>query len=472
MMKGWLLILLTLLLPCRGRADFISTESLLQDPSPVEWSALARYNGTITRQQFNDRLNSVFDPFHGMAPFITITDKSVQVFSSDNHTLQPLVEVTFAESVDKVQGVTESYRTPEMIRNLQKIWSDKPLTWLHVAIEPADIGGDWANMEDRSTVYRGYGLINEGDLNLTVSKVLAKRLRELGAEVFVTRDTNAPVSHWTPQELLPEAAIMLTDKPYLLPQAYTQRTRGLSASSPRRVQVAAEVLLTKTAEAYARAEKVRENFQPDITIVLQHNATDRSGNGRLTPRNRNIFFVHGAYTAKELSRDLRQRLRLLTKLLANVTPVETEVACRIAEHFKEATGYLPVMYGDSNTTRMVTPDNNYVVARNIALNRIHDGPVVVTEPYFMNERVTLKRLLAGDYDGTMNIDGKAYISIYREYAEGVVSGLLDAYGLPKTGENSELAEGSDNASTSNATPVSPNGTTSNSTNDPTQPPAL
>ena len=38
-----------------------------------------------------------------------------------------------------------------------------------------------------------------------------------------------------------------------------------------------------------------------------------------------------------------------------------------------------------------------MVARNLAFNREHDGPVVVTEPYFMNEHVTLQRLLAGDY---------------------------------------------------------------------------
>jgi hypothetical protein len=31
-----------------------------------------------------------------------------------------------------------------------------------------------------------------------------------------------------------------------------------------------------------------------------------------------------------------------------------------------------------------------VVARNLAINREHDGPVVITEPYFMNEPVRHK----------------------------------------------------------------------------------
>ena len=68
-----------------------------------------------------------------------------------------------------------------------------------------------------------------------------------------------------------------------------------------------------------------------------------------------------------------------------------------------------------------------MVARNLAFNREHDGPVVVTEPYFMNEHVTLQRLLAGDYKGTRLEAGRQRESIFREYANCVAAGLVDAY---------------------------------------------
>jgi hypothetical protein len=45
----------------------------------------------------------------------------------------------------------------------------------------------------------------------------------------------------------------------------------------------------------------------------------------------------------------------------------------------------------------------------------------------MNQPVTLRRLLAGDYRGTKLIVGKARRSIYREYAEAVAQGMVDAY---------------------------------------------
>jgi hypothetical protein len=73
-----------------------------------------------------------------------------------------------------------------------------------------------------------------------------------------------------------------------------------------------------------------------------------------------------------------------------------------------------------------------VVARNLAFNREHDGPVVVTEPYFMNEPVTLQRLLAGDYKGTRFVAGRQRTSIFQEYANSVAAGLLDAYAGNRT----------------------------------------
>ncbi len=76
---------------------------------------------------------------------------------------------------------------------------------------------------------------------------------------------------------------------------------------------------------------------------------------------------------------------------------------------------------------MVLPDNPYVVARNLAFNREHDGPVVVTEPYFMNQAETLARLFAGDYPGKRVVAGRLRVSIYRDYAECVAAGLADAY---------------------------------------------
>ncbi|HKB91318.1 MAG TPA: hypothetical protein VKC60_12440, partial [Opitutaceae bacterium] len=219
---------------------------------------------------------------------------------------------------------------------------------------------------------------------------------------------------------------ILKSRPSLLPEAYHLRVKMLRPNDPRRLQFATELLFTKAVETRARVMYVRNHFQPDLTVVLQHNATPESGEGKLVAKNRNIFFVHGAYMSGELA-DSAQRFRLLTKLFQDVTQTEIDVAAHIAEQFEQATGYLPVLYGNSANTRLVIRDNPYVVARNLAFNREHDGPVVVTEPYFMNQTETLVRLLSGDFAGKRIVAGKLRISIYREYANAVAQGILATY---------------------------------------------
>jgi hypothetical protein len=417
--------------------SFVESQTLLQpllrDPSRGDWSSLGRFSGTLTRAEFEQRLE-VFDPFHGLTPFLEISDSSVKVFAAPGQ--DQLVEVRFASSPEKVKRPPVEFRS---VSEFARRSASKPLAGLRVVIEPADIGGRWGGWDDRSTLYRGYGRIQEGDLNLTVAKILERNLRDLGAKVFLTRRSAEPVAPYDPARLDAETREILARQIYTMPPAFYERTRNVSKNSERWFQVAKEVLFAKVIEQRTRAAEVRRYFKPDLTIVLQHDASPESAHGGLVGVDRNIFFVSGAYQAGELRSDPHQRLRLLSKLFEDVTPTETAVAVRIAARFQAVTGDPPVWYGNSANTRLVPGGNGYVVARNLAFNREHDGPVVVTEPYFMNEPVTLQRLLAGDYGGTRFVAGRQRESIFREYANNVAAGLADAY----SGNRAELARKND-----------------------------
>ena len=393
---------------------------LLKDPSPEEWGALSSFSGRLTRAEFEGQLKAVFDPFGGLRPFLKITDQSVEVFATPK---QETCVATIAFASTNQVTLPKPFGPQHSTKDSGP---SQPLAGLKVAIDPADIGGAWGAMENRSSYYKGYGLIQEGDLNLIVSIVLAERLRQLGAEVFVTRDTSEPVCEASVPEVAKIVPFVLADRPYILAGTFRSRTRNIRKTSPIYERIVAEVLLTKNLEARARAEKVRCSMKPDFTIVLQFDASPSSRRHKLTTINRNILFVEGAYTASELSKDPRQRCRLLSKMLQGVSPMEKEVAVAIATRLTEATGFPPVHYGDSKTTRAIG-GSPYVVARNLLLPREHEGPVIVTEPYFMNEVVTLQRLLAGDFEGSREIGGKQLTSIYREYAEAVAAGIVDAY---------------------------------------------
>ena len=446
----------------------IQAIDLLQDPTPEDWKTLEQSAGKLTRDEFEGRLKDLFDPTCSLIPYLKVTDQEVTVFDSTNR-CTPVATIAFAtHSLTSTNIPGEAIRTPileslyvsqpslssgsapapEASSWISWIFSSflpstnsppvaltpppppvvsQPLLGLRVVIEPADIGGAWGSMEDRSTLYPGFGRIQEGDLNLLVSKILSSKLKELGAQVFVTRESAEPVCGLSVQEVQQVVPQVLAHRSYIFSKTFHSRTQNVRRSSPIYQKIVAEVLLTKNLEARARAEKTRDAIHPDITIVLQFDATAARHRASLPRINRNILFVSGAYTAKEITSDPRQRLRLLTKLLGNVTPAETRVALSISNHLVEATGFPPVLYGNSRTTRSIT-GNPYVVARNLLLSREHDGPVVVTEPYFMKQPETLQRLLAGDYEGTRPIAGKERVSIYREYADAVANGLVEAYG--------------------------------------------
>jgi hypothetical protein len=415
------------LLPRSSLESQTVLEPLLRDLSRAEWSSLSRFSGTLTREAFEQRLREVFDPFHGLI-LSSDTNNSVKVFAAPGR--EELVEIQFASSPVRMKRPPAGFRT---VSEISRRSASKPLAGLQLVIEPADIGGKWGDWDDRSTFYRGHGRIEEGDLNLTVAKILERDLHQLGAKVFLTRQSAEPVAAYDAQKLNEETREILARQSYTLPPAFYERARNVPGNSERRFQIAKEVLFAKVIEQRARAAEVQRHFKPDLTIVLQHDASPESARGGLVGVDRNIFFVDGAYQAKELRSDLHQRLRLLTKLFENVTPIETSVAVRIAARFQGVTGDPPVKYGNSANTRTVSGGNAFVVARNLAFNREHDGPVVVTEPYFMNERVTLQRLLAGDYEGTRLVAGRQRGNIFREYANSVAAGLVDAY----TGKRTE-----------------------------------
>ncbi len=392
-------------------------------PTPNEWFPLDLYQGTITRQQFEQKLHTLYDPFGVLPAYLDINDSRVVIYPSTTERRVPQFVLEFAPP-NQPKAPMRWFRTPEEIR-AETHPLDKPLNGLRVAIDPGHIGGPWAQMEERSTRYRGSAPVQEGDLNLITGRILKQELTNLGATVFVVRDSTEPVTPYRPNDMIPEARDLLV--------AHSSHA-SLKALPPDKLNLLfgarlmdlAEFLFYRCSEIKERGNRIRDNFVPDITVTLYIDATPGSGRGRLTPGNANIFFVGGSYTKTEMADPEMQR-RCVYKMLEGGSDIEAEVAADIAAVFTQKTGLGPVKYGDSATTRSVIPGNSYVVARNLAANREYDGPVVCTEPYFMNNQIVYQRLLAGDYDGQRRFDGKDYGSIFREYADCVAQGLVKAY---------------------------------------------
>jgi N-acetylmuramoyl-L-alanine amidase len=393
-------------------------------PTPNPWFPIDLYQGTITRQQFEQKLHDLYDPFSAFTPYLKIDDSRVVIYPSSTERQIPQFVLHFAPP-NEPRPPMRWFRTPAEVRATSHPL-DKPLNGLRVAIDPGHIGGPWAQMEERSTRYHGSAPVQEGDLNLITGRLLKQELTAMGATVFMVRESTEPVTPYRPDDMIEQARELLVAHSRHATNLRALPKDKLNLLFGERLMELSEFLFYRCSEIKERGNRIRNNFVPDLTVTLYIDATPGSGRGRITAGNANIFFVGGSYTKTEMQDPDMQR-RCIYKMVEGSSDIEAEVAADIAGVFAQRTGLGPVKYGDSGTTRAVIPGNGYVVARNLAANREYDGPVVCTEPYFMNNKTVYQRLLAGDYDGQRTFDGKSYGSIFREYADCVAQGLVKAY---------------------------------------------
>ncbi|MFM8654034.1 MAG: hypothetical protein ACKODZ_04780, partial [Verrucomicrobiota bacterium] len=350
----------------------------------------------ITRREFEARLDRTFDPTGGLRRYLLWDENGVTLFRDTART-QPLYRLTFAPegSLPSVPGVLTAGD------------AERPLAGKVICLDPGHIGGEWANIEERTFRIGRDEPIVEGELNLRVSRLLEKRLREAGAQVVWTHEGFHPTTPLRPSDLYPEAI------EYLL-----QGSRGVRLpryTANRLIRWNAELLFYRSAEISARARRVNEELKPDLTLCIHFNAAPWPGGRiRLTSVNRLVLFAHGSYKAEELAFD-DQKFHLMRKLLEGSTPVELGVGAAIGERFREVWGFRPESYAGSGYSH-ATGASPYVWYRNLIANRMFDGPVVFVEGPYMNDREMYRWIQAGEYEGARPFAGKNRGNVFREYA--------------------------------------------------------
>jgi hypothetical protein len=134
--------------------------------------------------------------------------------------------------------------------------------------------------------------------------------------------------------------------------------------------------------------------------------------------------VNGSYLESELAFD-DERFEMLRRLLSRAYDEEIKIADTVAATMAKETQLPPYEYKTDNVARVGT--SGYVYARNLVATRLYQCPVVYFEPYVMNNSDVFARVQAGDYDGKRPINGVERPSIYREYVDSVVKGLVEYY---------------------------------------------
>ena len=386
------------------------------------WSALDQYQETITHDEFSRLLKNVYctrgisDALIRLEPGVAkiLTDKDEQTWFT----------LRFAPDQASLKPVPHPWKPAA---SLPRASFFRELSGVHIAIDPGHIGGKWARMEERWFQVGDSKPIQEGDMTLLVAKILVPKLEALGAKVSLVRAKAEPVTSKRPADLREEARNILRRAGLAQPRDDFLGPADLEKDQTVRWQ--SEILFYRISEIRERAELVNSR-RPDLVLCLHFNAEAWNDPTKptLIDRNHLHLLVNGSYLPPELEFD-DVRFEMLQRLLSRTHEGEIGLAEKLAEAMARRTQLPPYEYTTENVTKL--NPNGYIYARNLIATRLYHAPVVYLEPYVMNCEDVFWRVQEGDYKGIRNVNGTNRPSIYQEYADGVVDGLIEYYGAAR-----------------------------------------
>lgn len=386
--------------------------------TPV-WGKLDDYQYSIHKQDFVRELNDVFTLRGAWKEWVTINENHalIRTHAKDETKLYTLYFRKDASDASESKKNEEAndlryWRKREEILHQQE---DLPLLGVRIVLDPGHIGGNYAQMEGRRFVYKESAPVQEGNLTLIVAELLKEQLELLGAEVKLTRESNAPVNPHRIENYQLYALSKINEvENIVLPQNQLELAKTLS-----------ERLFYRAGEIKERARLINRELKPDLVVCLHFNASDWSDKILASSEHCHIL-LNGAYTAEELKKD-NDRFTLVNKILQRIHGEELALSASVARAFTHHTGLPPYSY-DPESPRAVNVDGDpYLWARNLAANRQFMCPVVYCEPYLMNGADSHQRILLGDYEGLRYVNGMLRPSIFREYVNAVTEGLVNYY---------------------------------------------
>jgi hypothetical protein len=386
------------------------------------WAVLEKYQETITHDEFSRLTQNVYCT-HGFAPdLIEINEKTARLLM--NRAAQTFFTLRFAENDAERRPVPRLWRPA---KSLPSAKPEKPLSGLKIALDPGHLGGKWAKMEERWFQVGSSAPVEEGELTLQVSRLLAARLRELGAKVLFVRNSNEPITAKRPDDFRELARKILVKNGVPQPRLGGNVLDPNDPAKEQTIRWQSEILFYRYSEIRRRAALVNFKLHPDLVLCLHFNAEGWGdpNNPTLTDTNHLHLLVNGSYLAEELELD-DERFEMIRRLLSRVYDEELPLADTVAAAMARETGLPPYEYPTTNSTTKVGT-SGYVYARNLLATRLYRCPVVYCEPYVMNSNDAFARIQAGDYEGVRAINGVERKSIFREYADSVADGLADFY---------------------------------------------
>lgn len=365
-----------------------------------DWgSFIERYEGAVSKGEFSQQMSAVYAMSDRWKEFMKVSENELQLQDNEGG----VYNLGFKEE-------SESERSRYWRKKVEM--PSRSLEGVKICLDPGHIGGKCAQLEERWFKIGDGFPVMEGEMTLLVAELVKKDLEALGAEVSMTRRLNEPVGRNKVAHF----------------DAFSRQKAKVRQRDLEYAVELGEKLFYRTAEIRARAELINKEIQPDLVVNLHFNAEAWGDpeDPQLTENNHFHVLINGAYTDSEFYlEDVRHEM--LQRVFQKITYEEQALAKAFVKGFVQETQLPPYLYEENSTRAKNIDENPYIWARNLLANRIYMCPVVFLEPYVMNSQVVYDRVQLGHYDGVKLIDGKEMKSIFREYADAVVSSLRSYY---------------------------------------------
>lgn len=386
---------------------------------PPDWSALDRFAGALSREEFEVAMHKVYLSRAQFTLPWSIDDEALLVTTGAGQTPR---RIAFRKLDAEPKPLPRYWRLPGELPALNP--EDPVLKGVHIALDPGHIGGAYAQMEERWLSMNPGESIMEGHLVLRVAELLKPRLEALGATVTMVRQQEAPVTQANLNDLKKVARQILLEAG--VPDPAENYADKVGSERLLTVQWQTEKLFYRVSEIRARAHRVNAELRPDLVLCLHLNA-EAWGDPKkpaFVDKNHLHLMVNGCFSAEELQTE-DVRFEMLSRVFYRVHEQEIAMADVVATALARSTGLPPYVYITQQARRV--SENPYVFARNLLANRLYQCPVLYFEPYVMNHEQTYKRLLLDPYIGRTLLDGQLVTSPLEDYTRGVVNGLVAYY---------------------------------------------
>ena len=339
------------------------TENLAPFGRSPDWSKLDRFQNTISKETFLNRLEAIYTKDSSWKKWIIIDE-------GENRAIIGNYQLLFSYQDNPAPGSLFNWKTRADLSADRAL----PLEDLVIAIDPGHIGGDFAKIEEREHNHDDI-TIREGTMTLKTAFILKPLLEKLGASAILVRSKLEPVT----------------------------KNQAQDFSDPK--------LFYRTSEIRARANLINQTIKPDFVICLHFNGT--ASKNRTQDQHFHII-LNGTYTKDELAHE-DERFEMLQRLLSGTITEELALAREIAASFNQSIKLPAYRYPDSSRASQNLANHPNLWARNLLANRLYQCPVIFMEPYVMNSIPFISRYQ------------KNPEAIYQEYAQAVADGIARHY---------------------------------------------